>query len=247
MVKIHISNDIIKPFSSEGDVVAWLKKVRLVVKLQQMDDVANLLPLYLEGDALALYMEMEEDDHNQIEQIKARLKEAFTDDVFAAYRKVTMITWAGERVNVYTNKIRQFFGLAGFKGDGLERLAKLAFITGFPNTVSIELQQAPNIEALTMGDLISRARVLTTTEEQNYDAVAATLSSHSSTRSSPITNVTCYRCNIKGHLAKDCRKCETWCYRCGECGHGLELLGKMSKGRMHKRQPSPPPSSARVR
>ena len=60
-------------------MVAWLKKVRLVAKLQQVDDVASLLSLYLEGDALALYMEMEEDDQMQIEQIEAQLKEVFTD------------------------------------------------------------------------------------------------------------------------------------------------------------------------
>ena len=95
--------------------------------------MASLLPLYLEGDALALYMEMEEDNQKPI---KARLKEVFTDDVFAAYRKMTMIKWAGEHVDVYTNKIRQLVGLAGFKGDGLERLTKLAFILGFPDTIS---------------------------------------------------------------------------------------------------------------
>ena len=60
MAKVRISRDIIKPFSGEGDVVAWLKKVRLVARLQNVDDVASLLPLYLEGDALALYIKMEE-------------------------------------------------------------------------------------------------------------------------------------------------------------------------------------------
>ena len=128
-------------------MVAWLKKVRLVVKLQQVDVVASLLPLYFDGDALALYMEMEEDDQKQTEQIEARLKEAFTDDVFAAYRKVTMIMWAGELVDVYTNKIRQLVGLAGFKEEGLERPTKLDFVTGLPDTVSIGLQQVPNIKA----------------------------------------------------------------------------------------------------
>ena len=86
MVKVCISNNIIKPFSGEGDVEAWLKKVRLVAKLQQVDNVASLLPFYLEGDALALYMEMDEDNQKWIEQIEARLKEAFTDDAFAVYR-----------------------------------------------------------------------------------------------------------------------------------------------------------------
>ena len=187
--------------------------MRLVAKLQQVDDVASLLPLYLEGDALALNMEMEEDDQKQIEQIEAQLKEAFTDDAFAAYR--IMIKWAGERVDVYANKIRQLVGLAGFKRDGMERLTKLAFVTGFPDTVSIGLQQAPNIEALTMRDLISRAECW----RRLRNVVAATRSLHSSARSSPRTNVTCYRCNIKGHLVKDCRECKTRCYWYDERGH----------------------------
>ena len=66
MAKVHISSDVIKPFFGEGDVVAWLKKVRLVARLQNVDDVASLLPLYLEGDALALYMEMEEASQRDI-------------------------------------------------------------------------------------------------------------------------------------------------------------------------------------
>ena len=230
MAKIRLSSDIIKPFSGKGNVVEWLKKVRLVAKLQQVDDVASLLPLYLKGDALALYMEMEDNNQKQIEQIEARLKEAFTYDAFAAYRKETMFRWAGERVDVYTNKIRQLVGLAGFKGDGLERLTKLTFVMGFPDTVSIRLQQAPNIEALTMGDLISRARVLTATEEQNQDVVAATHSPHGSAKSRPSTNVTCYRCNVKCHLAKDCRKRKTRCFQCGERGHWAQNCSGNEQG-----------------
>ena len=55
-----ISHEMIKPFSGEGDVVEWLRKVRLVAKLQNIADLASLIPLYLEGDALVLYLEMKE-------------------------------------------------------------------------------------------------------------------------------------------------------------------------------------------
>ena len=155
MAKVHLDSNILKPFSGEGDVVAWLKKVRLVARLQHVDDVTSLLPLYLEGDALALYMEMKEEDQKDISLIKARLKKAFMDGAFTAYRKLTMVRWDGERVNVYVNKIRQLAGLAGFKGAGLERFTKLPFIRGFPNAISTELQQALKIETLAMGDLAS--------------------------------------------------------------------------------------------
>ena len=126
-----------------------------MARLQHVDDVASLLPLYLEGDALTLYMEIKEEDQKDISLIEAQFKEAFTDSTFTAYRKLTMVRWAGERVDVYANKIRQLAGLAGFEGPGLERFTKLAFITGFPNAISIEHQQAPNIKTLAMGDLLA--------------------------------------------------------------------------------------------
>ena len=107
MAKVRLGSDILKPFSGEGDVVAWLKKVRLVARLQHVDDVASLQPLYLVGNALALYMEMKEEDQEDISLIEARLKESFTDGAFTAYRKLIMVRWAGERVNVYANKIKQ--------------------------------------------------------------------------------------------------------------------------------------------
>ena len=66
----------------------------------------SLLPMYQEGDALALYMEMKEEDQKDISPNKARLKEAFTDGAFTAYRRFTMVGWAGERVDIYANKIR---------------------------------------------------------------------------------------------------------------------------------------------
>ena len=97
---------------------------------------------------MALYMEREEASQRDIEQIKALLKEAFTDNMFTAYRKLTMVRWADKCV--FTNKIRQLIGLAGFEDAEMEKLTKQAFVTGFPNTISIKLQQSPNIKAMTM-------------------------------------------------------------------------------------------------
>ena len=52
MSNIMVTSDMIKPFTGEGELVAWLKKVKLVAKLQ------CFLPFYM-GDALAIYLEME--------------------------------------------------------------------------------------------------------------------------------------------------------------------------------------------
>ena len=147
----------------------------------------------LEGDTLAPCMEMEETSQRDAKQIKAWLKETFTDDTFTVYRKLTMVRWAGEHVNIF----RQLIRLTGFEVAEMERLNKLVFVTGFPNTISIELQQALNIKALTMGDLLARVTVLMTTGDQSQDVVAAVHSpcrgTTPSAKSDPITSITCYR------------------------------------------------------
>ena len=51
-----ITPDMIRSYSGDGDLVAWLTKVKLVARLAKVDDLATFLPLYLEGDALAVEM-----------------------------------------------------------------------------------------------------------------------------------------------------------------------------------------------
>ena len=43
----------------------------------KVKDIARFIPLYLEGDALALYLEMSEVDQLDAGKIEGRLKEAF--------------------------------------------------------------------------------------------------------------------------------------------------------------------------
>ena len=53
------ASKVIRPFDGEGDVVAWPAKVELVASLTETKDVAKLVPLYLEGGALAFHLEMD--------------------------------------------------------------------------------------------------------------------------------------------------------------------------------------------
>ena len=53
-------NEVIRLFDGEGDVMAWLMKVKLVAELQHITELEKLILLYLEEDALALNLEMNE-------------------------------------------------------------------------------------------------------------------------------------------------------------------------------------------
>ncbi|GFO04100.1 Pol polyprotein [Plakobranchus ocellatus] len=68
-----VSKDVIKPFTGQGDVGAWIQKVELVAKRTKVKDVASFLPLYLEGNALAVYLELSDHDKSEVDAIKKAL------------------------------------------------------------------------------------------------------------------------------------------------------------------------------
>ena len=157
--KIEASKSL-KHFDGEGDVSAWLAKIELVASLTDVKDVAKLVPLYLEGGALSLYLELEESKKKDYSQLAAELLRAYSDSQFVSFSKLKAVKWTGETVEVYANNIRKLARGAGLKGEGLEQVVKLAFITGFPDSISEELQQVDGIESMPVSAVLGRARVL---------------------------------------------------------------------------------------
>ena len=228
---IKVTSDMIRPFTGEGDVVAWIQKVKLVARLGKVTDLASFMPLYLEGSALAVYLEMSEKHQQDAQQIENRLKEVYTDGPFLAYAKLAGTKWTGEAVDVYANEIRRLVGLAGFKSDGLERMVKLVFVHGFPESIGVELQQLSGIDTMAMSDLISKARIFTTTRSlgvpSGVGAVAKAVKQPGTVRDNrnrgtverSVFRGKCFRCDGP-HMARECPDKKTIsCYVCGEDGH----------------------------
>lgn len=237
-----ITTDMVKPFSGTGDVVAWLAKVKLVASLKNIQDVAKFLPLFLEGDALALYLQLSDDERSKYQNIEKRLLEAFTDSPFVAFNKLAQKRWAGEQVDVFANELKRLGGLAGFSGTELNRLVRLTFVNGFPDSISCELQQMSGVFEVELSDLISRARVLTANRAgaRMISAAAADESrpmvmtrTEASQRQRPHAfKGSCYRCGGP-HMAKFCNnqvEKEIVCYRCNEVGHIASRCGHAGNG-----------------
>ena len=81
---MRLSSDILRPFTGKGDMAVWLNKLKLVAMLQKIEDVVILIPMYLEGNVLAVSLEMGEKDHADTESIEKRLKMAFSENAFEA-------------------------------------------------------------------------------------------------------------------------------------------------------------------
>lgn len=121
--------------------------------------MASFIPLYLEGDALALYLELRDIDQGGAEIIQ-KMKKAFTDGAFAALGKLIQMKLTGESIDVYVNNIRRLAGLVNFDKADLENMVKLTLVNGFLDNICFLLMHFPNMLKLDMSELLSHARIL---------------------------------------------------------------------------------------
>ena len=96
--------------------MSFITKVELVAGLKKIEDEAKFLPLFLEGHALAIYLEMGETDRKDPAKIKNRLREAFCDGLFVAHAKLSSMKWGGEEVDVLPMRLGGWLGLRDLKG-----------------------------------------------------------------------------------------------------------------------------------
>ena len=108
----------LKHFDGDGDVVAWLAKVEIVAKLTDVKDVAQLIPLYLEGGALALYLELDSTTRDDFSLLSKELLKAYSDSEFVAYSKLKSMKWTGEPVEVFVNNLWKLARGAGLRMRG---------------------------------------------------------------------------------------------------------------------------------
>ena len=226
------ASKVIRPFDGEGDVVALLAKVELVASLTETKDVAKLVPLYLEGGALALYLAMDAAKRADYNLLSQELMRAYSDSEFVAYSKLRTVKWTGEPVDVFANDIRKLARGRGLKGDGLEQVVNLAFITGFPDHIAVELQQIQDVEKMSVGDVLKRARILASNSGSGSVAVPATGRSGQ--------GIKCFGCGGP-HIVHNCpnqekrEKKEVRYYRCGG-GHDEIGSGEKKKSRGAERE-----------
>lgn len=75
---IKLSTETLKPFCGEGYITAWFSKIKLMARLRDITNIACLIPLYLESDALVSYLEIMKEKQGDAHMIDLILKEAFT-------------------------------------------------------------------------------------------------------------------------------------------------------------------------
>ena len=87
-------SDLIKCYeNSKGeDFGVWIDKLELVAKLQKITDLTAFLPLFLAGDAFAVYKQLSDEVKTDFGQLKKALLTAFSVNNFNAYEQLRMRT-----------------------------------------------------------------------------------------------------------------------------------------------------------
>lgn len=197
----------VQPFNGEGDVVQWLDKLTLVCT-RLKEDQAEVLPMLLEGAAFAVFSEMPDSKKNDGEAISTVLKGAYGISSISAFEQLMSRRWQdGEPVEVFFAALRRLAKLANVESDTLLRQA---FIIGLPSAVSRSLRTMAKVDAMSVVDVVDRARALMT-EAFASTSTAASAARRADDRRGPSSGSAgntgekrrCFRCNGP-HLIRDC-------------------------------------------
>ena len=219
----------IAPYDGSGDVNLWFKKVRLVARLRKIRDLADFVPLYLDGQAFSVYDEMNEGDKADVDKIEDTLRAAFEVDRYTAFDKLLSRRWIhGEPADTYLADLRRLAKLAKIED---EEVVRNAFVVGLPPDVSQQLRGSARTSSCKMSALCEQARILLRQKVQLHDDTAAAAfsqrvqqvpSAKKGHKDGALGERRCFICGGE-HLARSCaRRADRrgiTCWRCGETGH----------------------------
>jgi len=208
-------SDIVKSYeepSISGDFAMWCERLELVVKLQAIEQLETVMPLFLAGPAFNVYQQLDESVKKDYSTLKEALQQAFGMNAFMAYEKLQRQVYVnGESVDAYLSDIKRLVVLMGQKSN--DPLRKCAFVVGLPQDIAVRLKTIVAIDRLSVEELASRARLIMASTGSPLCAVGGI--------KKPKVGA-CFSCGTYGHVARNCRKANVdkrRCFRCGSAGH----------------------------
>ena len=105
--------DVLSRFGKESDVSIWISQAHLAKDLLKLEDLAVIIPLFLDGSAFAIYDQLSAEDKKSSDRIEAALKTAIAVDKFNAYEEFRTRMWKpGETVDVFLSDLKRLSKLA---------------------------------------------------------------------------------------------------------------------------------------
>lgn len=238
---------IVEKYDGTNDISNWLDQLKMLKNVQDVkEELYQLIPLFLKGDAYELYSQLDENVMRDNELLEKALRKSFGIDSFEAFETLRNLRWQnGDCVAVFLAKIRRYASACDIKNDSF---ILHSFITGLPEAASRQLRTQVRIDEVSIGELVEKAKVIL--KDLNENTISMPMPSIKNTNNPKCFNCgrfghtsnfckvtnsvhhdkrvferqppTCFRCGEKGHVSARCRintQLSKTCFRCGYTGH----------------------------
>jgi len=239
----HVS--LPSPFAS-GDPTEWFTRFEICCVANDWDDTvkAKKMPTLQEGEALAVYLDLSEDEKKDYKVARKKLIDRLAPMKFTSLDEFhARKLHPGESLSVFLHMLKRILTQAMPESDAATRqqLLRHQFLSGLPSTVSKQLRAAGTVDDLDA--IVQRAKLLMTLEQTSEkaasvdkvdldstigqlqqqiaaltDQVAALSSKRNPAISSESGARRCFRCHQLGHVQRNCPQAPR-CFTCGRPGH----------------------------
>ena len=247
----HIS--LPKTFAS-GDVNEWFKRFEICCSANDWNDATKALklPTLLEGEALAVWLELSEETQKSYSEAKKQIIAKMAPQSFVSlddFHKRRL--HPGEPISVYVHELKKLLdhAMPTLDTGARDQLLLHQFLAGIPRDISKPIRAASDVK--TLDQATERARLLMAVDSDAPPPapVAATSDSTvcssqlqelqgqiselteqvamlSTRRSAPRSTVRCHNCGGIGHMRRECptRRRVQDGRRCFNCGSPSHLL-----------------------
>ena len=222
---------------SDSEPTEWFQKYEICCDANKWKDdtKAKKLPTLLEGEALAIWLELTTEEKANYATSKAKIIAGM-----APVRFVSLDDFRAQRLNpgeplpVFLHELKQLSkkGMPNADAATRNQLLLHQFVSGLPAHIGKQLRATREVNNLDR--VLELAKLLMTIEEQQKAAVVQTsevqdlreqvsalteqVAALSIRRSKLPAAIVCYKCQQPGHLQRNCSSARR-CYLCGQPGH----------------------------
>ena len=233
--------DVVRKFSGDQDVNIWLEQFELIAKLQGEENLAVLIPLFLEGAAYDVYMQLPTEQREDSDELTAALRMAFGMSPAMAFARLkSRVLISGESPDAFMADLRRLARIVARGGDEdtIDQFVVCQFVDGMPEPTRSQLRALKTGADWHVVSVLSCAKAmlqlhdeadvergfmgLATSSGMKGSAAGRTTGDVASGRSRHCANeksasrVRCEVCRRFGHEKSACR---VRCFRCDSVGH----------------------------
>lgn len=228
-------SDIIPSFDGTCDFVAWATQFENAATLLKMSDLHSVIPLFLQGDAQAVYQGLDSTTKGDFNKVKSALTTVFSISPLQAYEQFAARQLRqGECLDVYVADLKRLASIVK-NGSADDDWIKIAMVNGLPEDIKTQLVAACSLSKTDLASLVEQARSLVKLKSTVVAVARGPTVSLPQQKKKNQGTVTCFKCGGVGHVSKNCpsrvpsQMKEIKCFGCNEPGHVVAACPRRSK------------------